>query len=247
MSFTLFSVFKSAEDPHIRVIQRNALNAWLRLSPRPEILVFGDVPGVADLCAEFGVRHVPGIPVDEDNHERLDAAYQIAWELGAHDRMLHINADMILPPYFTDLVDCIDAERYLLIGERWDTPVKGELDFSDGWWERLNDLAQRRGASGSVTSMDYFLHQRHAFTLPELSARSWYSDNVIVQQCLLSGIPVLDASRVLRVVHQRHDHAYAGDNAQRAVNAASQRAQAHLVDGVKNLAHATYRLIPGGM
>lgn len=243
---TLFSVFKSMEDPHIRVIQRNALRSWMLLDPQPEILIFGDVPGVPEVCAEFGVRHMPSIPVDQDDHERLDAVYQIAWEIGAYNTMLHINGDMILPPYFTQVVASIDARRYLLIGERWDTPVKGEIDFGPDWWPKLNDLAQRRGASGSVTSVDYFLHQRNGFRLPEISARAWYADNVIIQQALLEGMPVIDASRVLRVVHQRHDHAYAGGNAARAVNDASLRAQSHLVDGVKNIAHCTHRLMLGG-
>ena len=43
------------------VIQRNAITSWTRLDPRPDIILFGDDAGTAELCAELGLRHVPDV------------------------------------------------------------------------------------------------------------------------------------------------------------------------------------------
>src|ERR1700688_4352288 len=45
---------------HIDIIQRNAINSWTRLEPRPEILLLGEEAGTAAAARDLGVRHEPG-------------------------------------------------------------------------------------------------------------------------------------------------------------------------------------------
>ena len=58
--FTILSTPK-AFTGLFAIIQRNALESWTRLEPRPEFFLFGRDAGTAEVCAEFGLRHVPDV------------------------------------------------------------------------------------------------------------------------------------------------------------------------------------------
>ncbi len=61
MTLTIFTAPKPFVDPHIQVIQRNALKNWLALGDEVQVLVIGDEPGIAEVSSELGVRHIPGV------------------------------------------------------------------------------------------------------------------------------------------------------------------------------------------
>ena len=55
---TFFTTAKAFEG-HSKIIQRNALKSWTLLDPGVEVILFGDEPGAAEVCAELGLRHEP--------------------------------------------------------------------------------------------------------------------------------------------------------------------------------------------
>jgi len=55
---TVFSIPKGFVDPHVSLIQRNAIASWRNLGPEVEVLYMGDDPGVAEVAAEHGATHV---------------------------------------------------------------------------------------------------------------------------------------------------------------------------------------------
>jgi len=55
---TLFTIPK-AFNGHIAVIQRNAIQSWMRLHPEIEIILFGADEGTAEAAREFGLRYEP--------------------------------------------------------------------------------------------------------------------------------------------------------------------------------------------
>ena len=63
---------------HIGLIQRNAIGSWVRLSPRPQIILFGDSAGVHEVAAEFGLEHVPSVDANEFGTPYLRALLQQA-------------------------------------------------------------------------------------------------------------------------------------------------------------------------
>ncbi len=54
---TIFTAPKPFTNPHIAVIQRNALQAWTRLED-VEVLLIGDEPGIPETAREMGIRNV---------------------------------------------------------------------------------------------------------------------------------------------------------------------------------------------
>lgn len=248
MTLTIFAVCKPFTDPHIRTIQRNALQSWLRIAPTPQVLLFGDREGVPETAAEFGATYVPGIRRGETGRDQMSDAFARATALAQHDILMYTNADMIYPPFLSDVLRAVDAEKWLVVGERWDAPILDAIDFSAGWWKRIEAFARRTGGSPGACSMDYFAFPRGEFTdLPDMAAGAWYTDNVIVSRALAARMPVIDATQVVFAIHQQHDHNYyPGGLPGIAHGAESMQAKAELRDGnAYNLAHATVKLLPG--
>ena len=61
-------------------IQRNALSSWARISPRPEVLVLGDEPGVAEICQRLGFRQVTDIERNEFGTPIVSGLFERAGE-----------------------------------------------------------------------------------------------------------------------------------------------------------------------
>lgn len=238
---TLFAVCKPMTDPHIALIQRNAITSWTKLSPTPEILLFGDRDGVPELAKELGVKHVKGIAKTADGVDRMDSTFQKAWKQGKHDLCLYINADIVLPPHFLDVVSAIDCTNYLMIGMRQNTPVTDPIDFSSPhWWRDTEAFARSRGVSAGAVSIDYFLHRRGAFPeLPLMPSGGYYTDNLLIQRALDAGMPVIDASEVVFAVHQ--DHGGLAVEARHELPDAV-RLRNMLTRGSVNISNATHRL-----
>lgn len=245
---TLFAVCKPFTDAHIRTIQCNAIQSWLRIAPTPQILLFGDREGVAETAAEFGVTYVPGVKRGNTGRDLMSDAIRQATELANGDVLMYTNADMIYPPTLDSTVRAVDCERYLMVGERWDAPILDAVDFSAGWWKRIEAFARRTGGSPGACSMDYFIFPKGMYAdLPDMAAGAWYTDNVILSRALEARIPVIDATPVVFAIHQQHYHNYyPGGLPGIAHGVESMQAKALLPDGnAYNLAHATVRLLPG--
>lgn len=61
---TIFSCPKPFRG-HINIIQRNAIRSWTLLQARPEIILIGNEEGTAEVCKEFGLRHIPDVERNE--------------------------------------------------------------------------------------------------------------------------------------------------------------------------------------
>jgi hypothetical protein len=56
MSFlTIFTAPKPFTNPHIAVIQRNAIQSWLHLGTEVDVILVGEEEGLAQAAQEFGV------------------------------------------------------------------------------------------------------------------------------------------------------------------------------------------------
>lgn len=62
--FALFTMLKAFRGD-FGVIQRNAILSWTRIHRQPEIILFGDEDGVAELASEAQLRHVKEVARSE--------------------------------------------------------------------------------------------------------------------------------------------------------------------------------------
>lgn len=214
---TLFAIPKHFRG-HIATIQKNAIASWTQLSPKPEILLFGDEEGTGELAAELGLRHFPAVARNEFGTPLLDDLFQKAAQLASAPILGYVNADIILTNDFCAAGDRVRArfEKFMMVGRRrdldWDEPV----DFScPGWAERIREQALRTGVQRPGNYIDYFVYTRGlcAALLPLAIGRfSW--DNYLLWRARSQGAELVDASSAVIAVHQNHDYSHhpAGPN-----------------------------------
>ena len=103
---TLFSAPKPFTDPHIAMIQRNAIRSWTLL-PDVEIILLGAEEGLAQAAKEFGVKHLPDVERNESGTPLISSMFQLAQENSHSDLLCIINTDMILVSDFLEAANFV--------------------------------------------------------------------------------------------------------------------------------------------
>ena len=211
---TVFTAPKPFTNPHINIIQRNAIQSWMRLKD-VEVLLIGDEAGIRETAEEFGIRNVPDVRRDEKGIPQVDAVLQIGHANSASPMLCYANADMILMPDVVEAARKVSrqARDFLLVGQRWDLDQTGLLDFSGDWESRLCQDVAQRGKFYSPWGIDYFVFPRHLYTeVPDFTIGRPAWDNWMVYHARTTFGMAIDASRDVLVVHQNHDYSHLPGN-----------------------------------
>jgi len=210
MTLTICTAPKPFTDPHIALIQRNAIRNWLSLAG-VEVLLVGDEPGLAETAAEFGVAHLPDVERNEWGTPLIPSIFALARRRSAGRLLAYVNADMLFLPDFVEAARRVAAqtERFLVVGQRWDLDVASELDFSSGWEARLRAQVRRSGRLHPPAGSDYFIFPREAFRgMPAFAIGRAGWDNWMIYRARSLGWPVVDATPSVLAIHQNHDYSH---------------------------------------
>lgn len=208
---TVFSAPKPFTDPHIALIQRNAIRSWKEMGPGVDVLLLGDEPGLAEAAGELGARHIRELRRSPSGAPLVSDMFDLARRTSDAPLLCCVNADILLLPEFLRQAEDLHAlrPRFLAVGQRWDLEVTAAIDFSAGWPERLRAEARARGTLHKATGSDYFLFPRECFTRmpPFVIGRAGW-DNWMIFAGRRAGFPVVDASGLVFIVHQNHDYSH---------------------------------------
>jgi len=208
---TIFSCPKPFRG-HINIIQRNAIKSWTLLRPRPEIILIGDEEGTAEICKEFGLRHVPKVERNEYGTPLVSSIFEIGQSEATNSLLCYVNADIIL---MSDFMEAIKQLRYqnnkfLLVGRRWDIELQEMLDYCQWDWE--NKLRQRLAKHGKLhpkTGLDYFIFPKGLWDeLPSFALGRTIWDNWLIYKAHTINSIIIDATQVIIAVHQNHDFSH---------------------------------------
>jgi hypothetical protein len=206
---TLFSIPKAFVGP-IGAIQRNAVASWVALNGG-QVILLGDEEGTAEAAADAGAFHVTGVATSDLGTPRLDDAFARVDAVAEYPLRCFVNGDVILLDDFVPAVRRAReaASAFLMIGSTLDLEVDEPLALSESsvrteLWRR----AQAEGVSRGATAIDYFAFTGGLFdpVPPFVVGRSRF-DNWLVWRGRERGI-VVDASRAVVAVHQRHDYGH---------------------------------------
>ena len=222
--FAMFAMPKPFRG-HIGVIQRNAITSWTMLSPRPEVFLFGEEEGTAQIAAELQLTHLRDIQRNEFGTPLLSDLIQRARQVTDASLLCYSNSDIILLQPFRDAIGAIAGKlsRFLAVAHRWEIELSKELDFTTEQPLRIGALPA--GVPGHHTAIDVFVFTRDLYPeVPPLAiGRAWF-DQWLIKDARLHRIPVVDITVVARAIHQRHDYghiaggqsgAYGGEEARR--------------------------------
>ncbi|MEN8173406.1 MAG: glycosyl transferase family 2, partial [Chloroflexota bacterium] len=208
---TIFTAPKPFTDPHINIIQRNAIQSWMHLSDDVEVILVGEEDGLASTAAEFGLKHLPNVARNEWNTPLVSSIFDLARTASQSPVLAYVNADILLLQEFLSAARKVteQVERFLVVGQRWDFDLSESLDFSPDWDQRLRKTVQEQGSLHAPAGSDYFIFSRTIFTdMPDFAIGRAGWDNWMIYSALQQGWPVVDGTKALMVIHQNHDYSH---------------------------------------
>jgi hypothetical protein len=230
---TVFSAPKPFTNPHIDVIQRNAIRSWKHLGAEVGVLLVGEEAGLAQVAAEYGVRLLADVKRNEAGTPLVSSIFNLARQATESPFLAYVNGDILLLPDIVQSIRQITvaltgtdtvAQKgaplspahlslfpvpFLLIGQRWDLDVRQLLDFTPGWEERLQAEVHSRGRLHKPAGSDYFVFPRQAFTeMPDFAIGRAGWDNWMIYYARQQGWPVIDGTPSVMIVHQDHDYSH---------------------------------------
>ena len=200
---TIFSTLKPWKG-EINTIQRNAIQSWKELGC--DIVLLGDEDGTKENSKAFGARHIPSIKKNKYGTPLVNSIFDIIQQDEKNEISLYANADIIL---LGDLLGVAKTAKhfrsnFLVVGERHNAEVKQEIVFDQYWKKRLKK--QTNAKPEGKRSRDYFMFSKEFLTeIPPFALGRGRWDSWIVGESLLKKISVIDASKVIRCVHQNHN------------------------------------------
>jgi hypothetical protein len=195
------------------VIQRNAIRSWQALCPDCEIILFEDEEKTTSLvAADMGVHCITPAVCNEYGTPLLRGEFDIIYEKAKYEIIAQINTDIILTGSFFDSIrrlSILMADRsFFMIGRRWDFAVDGPVEYSSPVWEsdivkKVHDHGRLHGLSG----IDYWVFpRRFRFDPPPFVVGRPGMDSWLVYRSRSLGVPVIDATEDVMIIHQNHDY-----------------------------------------
>ena len=208
---TIFTAPKPFTNPHIDLIQRNAIRSWVALGPEVEVLLIGEEEGLAEAARELGVRHLPQVQRNDQGTPLIPSIFNLARQETDKPYLAYVNADVILLPDVLEATRAAAAQarRFLMVGQRWDLDVRAPLDYPAGWPERLHAEVAQRGRLHPPAGSDYFIFPRECFTdIPDLTVGRAGWDNWMIYAARRNGWRVIDGTDDVMIIHQDHDYSH---------------------------------------
>lgn len=223
---TIFSVPKPFSGP-AALAQRNAIASWKLLGHGVQVVLVGDETGISEAAREHGIGLIPDVTRSEQGTPRLDDVFARVDAIAAHELRCFVNADIVLLADFLPAVAASRAagHRFLMVGQTRDLAVDAELELTAaGGCDALAARALREGHLRGAAAIDYFVFTPGLFDpMPRFVVGRARFDNWLVWRARTRG-PVIDATKGVVAVHQRHDYghlaggfreAYLGEEAMR--------------------------------
>ncbi len=205
---TLFSAPKPFTDPHIALIQRNAIRSWTLL-PDVEVILLGEETGLAEAAHELNVKHIPNVARNKSGTPLISSMFQLARQNSNSSLLCIINADILLMSDFVEAAKQVVKlkDNFVLLSQRWDLDITQPIEFTDGWETRLRSTVHRQGGLHRPAGSDFFLFPLSTFhEIPPFTIGRAGWDNWMIYKARKERWAVIDCTPSVMIVHQNHDY-----------------------------------------
>jgi len=196
----------------LRIIQRNTIESWTWLKPKPEIILFDETEEGKEIAKEFGLCYISEIKKNEYGTPLVSSIFEIAQKEAKHPIVCYVNADIILLNNFIKGIEkaikFMEGRDFLLVGRRWNVNLSKEWNFGDKDWEKkLQLLSKENGYQESAGAVDYFVFPKNiSWNIPPFAIGRCAWDGWFLWQAKRKKVPIIDATEVITIFHQRHDY-----------------------------------------
>jgi hypothetical protein len=249
---TIFALPKPFRG-HTGAIQHNALASWTRLRPRPEIILFADEEGTAQVAQEIGGRHVPTIQRSGQGTPLLNHLFEQGQALARYDTVCYVNADIVLLGDFMKAVERLSGWRdlFLMVGQRTNVDLDEPDKYRGPDQEALlRSLVLRQNQPRMPGAIDYFVFPRGLFPdIPPFAIGRGLWDNWLLWKARSSAVPVVDVSAVALAIHQNHDYSHVSPDGWKGLLSSEEAIRNGELAGSRRCAleDATHMLTPNGI
>ena len=210
---TLFSAPKPFTNPHIAMIQRNAIKSWTLLED-VEVILLGDEVGLAEVAKELGVKHFLNVKVNESGVPLISSMFEIARENSNGELLCIVNADMILMSDFVEAArrSRMLRDKFVLLSQRWDYDIASPLDFAEEWESRLRESVRKQNQLHRPAGSDFFLFPKNCYQdIPHFTIGRAGWDNWMIFKARAEHWAVIDCTLSVMIAHQNHDYSHLPD------------------------------------
>ena len=210
---TIFSAPKAFQG-HFGVIQQNAIRSWLSLRPKPTIILFCNEEGAVDVLRGLDVQLVSDVATNSFGTPLVSDMFRQADSRATSDVVAFVSADVILTQRTQQAAHLALSwsKRFLLVAQRHDVDVSDLLEFGEGWQERWAPRAIAGGKLHPPGGIDLFMYPRSQYShMPPFAIGRTAYDNWMLWNTMASGIPLIDATQFVTLIHQNHDYSHAGN------------------------------------
>jgi hypothetical protein len=188
--------------------QLNALRSWKRLDSDVEVILMGEGQGYERVSRELGLLRVESVATSKEGTPLVGSLFALAEEHSRHELKAYLNCDIVLSRRFLDAVLSLPPPVAVGVSQRWDLAPGTEVDpLADDWEVQLSNLIASRATLHPPAGSDVFAYRGFPWTgLPDMAIGRAAYDNVLIQHCKLSGIPLVDLTGAASVVHQAHGY-----------------------------------------
>ena len=230
--------------------QRNAIQSWTKLRPACQVILAGDEVGTKETAQEFGAWHVSGVAVNEFGTPLENSVMALAEGVAENGLMCSVASDIIILDDFLPAVQRLSSsmERFAMASQRWNLQVDQPWDFEPGWEEAMRSRLASSGRKYVSTGIDYLVYPRELFgEVPPFAVGRRAYDNWLLFALRSKGVDLVDATEVVKVVHQDHDYSHHpggqmgimyGTEAQRNVALAGTRAHRFILKDRTHVLHS---------
>ncbi|MBE0670308.1 MAG: hypothetical protein IH588_06955 [Anaerolineales bacterium] len=247
---TLFSAPKPFTDPHIAIIQRNAIKSWTLLHD-VEVILLGEEMGLAEVAKELGVRHIPTVVRNEAGVPLISSMFKLARENSNSELLCIINADMILLPDFVEAAKQAVKlkDKFVLLSQRWDYDITKPINFAEGWESQLRESVRKQNQLHRPAGSDFFLFPTSCYEdVPDFTIGRAGWDNWMIYKARVEGWAVIDCTPSIMIAHQNHDYSHLPDGKPHYEHPETNE-NIRLAGGDANIRYtildATYQLVDG--
>lgn len=135
-----------------------------------------------------------------------------------------------------------------MIASKWDLDhVPQPIDFSEGWQDRLLELAHKRGNRHKSAGSDFFAFPKRMYDnvkIPPMAVGRSGWDCWLIRQMLYRLNPVIDVTAAVMPIHPKHKGGVGSTHPERMRN--RRFSEKDRVDGLGKTKHATWYMTKEG-
>jgi hypothetical protein len=246
---TIFSCPKPFNG-HIETIQRNAVQSWTHLSPKPQVILMGNEKGVGEAAREYGAHHIELVKRNAHGTPLLSSIFEEAYKNAQGDVQVYVNGDIILTSKMVKAVEQLTElkKEFLGVTRRMSIDITKPLDFASDWQKDVEKIVQQNWKLEHYSAIDCFIFPKGMVeTFPSFALGRPMWDNWFIYNTQKRGIPVIDLTAVSYVIHQNHDYAHLKGGSWEGPEAEENRTLAGGYTHAHTIADSDYLLTPNGL